>query len=610
MSNLSNEIVVDTEELSKQKQYAERLEKSGFDYGLAVGSAFAESMRNTYYKHTGTALDEIKDNAIEAGANEIHTALGFGDSDAKPNAIAVIDNGHGMVPSMLRLAVLWGGTHREGSRSGFGRFGFGLPSASVNQCRRFSVFSITQKGSWHGVTVDLDDMRDGKYTDRKSGRVVMPEAKPIEPPKWILDYIKSNFSSKKLSRGTVVLWEKVDRLKWKTTSAMSKNLLEHFGLTYRNYLRDVKMVFNGTTVEPVDPLFCTPGLRYYDLDQDRAIPLEPAEFDVLSKATGQKVKVRIRYSRFPNTFFSIEKSKDARRGNQNPRYHVNSENRGIIVCRMGRQLDVVEHTPWENFEKFRNDDRYWAAEIDFPAELDEELTVSNSKQGVVMSDRFWDLLKDAGMLAALKALRKYHTMEVDEKASAPEEPGQKRASEQSMAESAKFKRKRASAQPVEREAKAREALEAYVKEKSKETKRPETEVREEFLQEVKNHPYRVEFENMPGAPFFRVEQIGGLKVLRINRAHRFYSDVYAAPGNNRKMKASLELLLFVVGDCELDAQGNHERQTFYAVERAAWSEGLSSALEVLSQFVDQTEVVESGSDEPPDTEGDSESKAA
>lgn len=592
MSN-SKPKVVDVNELAKQTAYAESLEKSGFDYGLAVGSAFAESMRNTFYKHTGTALDEINDNGIEAGASEIHIALGYyGNSDAKPDAIATIDNGHGMVPSMLRLAVLWGGTHREGSRAGFGRFGFGLPSASVNQCRRFSVYSITEGGSWHSVVVDLDDMRDGKYTDRRTGRVVMPGATQTAPPEWVLDYIKKNFDEGELSHGTVVLWEKVDRLKWKTTAGMTKNLLEHFGTTYRNYLGSVKLVFNGTRVEPLDPLFTTPGFRYYDLDEQRAIPLDPAEFDVTSKATGEKVKIRIRYARFPLGFFSKDKSKDAQGNNANPRLAVVNEHRGIIVSRMGRQLDVVEHTPWQGLEKFTNNDRYWAAEIDFPAELDEELTVSNSKQGVVMSDRMWDLLKEAGLLATLRTLRKDYQTDVAAKRASSDEPNAKRASEQSMEESAKFKRKRAGTNPVEREKRAREAFEQHVKAKAREEKRPEAEVRRDFEEEVARHPYRVEFEHMPGAPFFRVEQIGGMKSLKINRAHRFYGDIYAAPGNGRRIKASLEILLFAIGECELDAQGNLERRTFYSVERAAWSETLGTALEMLSQFVNDTDIVD------------------
>jgi hypothetical protein len=210
-----------------------------------------------------------------------------------------------------------------------------------------------------------------------------------------------------------------------------------------------------------------------------------------------------------------------------------------------------------------------------------------------MSDRLWDLLKDQGsMLASLRHLRQLREAELGERDAKSDEPGDKRASEQSMEESAKFKRNRVGTDTVEREKRAREALEEHVKAKAKETRRPETEVRKEFEEEAKNHPYRVEFEPMPGAPFFRVEQIGGLKVLKINMSHRFYTDLYM--GSTRRNKAALEVLLFAIGECELDAQGNLDRRTFYAVERAAWSEGLSSALGVLQQFVHDTDVADSG----------------
>jgi hypothetical protein len=583
--------VADTSELRKQEKYAKGLVKQGFDFGLAVGSAFVESMRNTYYKHTGTALDELVDNSIEAGASNIHVALGYEDSEKKPMSIAVIDDGHGMVPEMIRLSVLWGGTHREGSRQGFGRFGFGLPSASVNQARRFSVFSRVDGGQWHHVTVDLDDIRAGKYTDKKTGRVVAPETAKGELPAWVTEYVKAHLPGGILNRGSVVVWEKLDRIKWKTTAAMTKNLLEHFGVTYRNYLSQTNLYFNAVRVEPTDPLFITPGYRYYDLDEDRAEPLEPAVFHVASKATGEKVPVRIRYARLPLSFFRVDKKKDAMRGNQNPRFSVMAENFGIIVCRMGRQIDVIEKTPWARFEKFGNDDRYWAAEIDFPAELDEELTVSNSKQGVVLSDRFWDLLQDAGMENALRQLRAY-VRDEQKKEQTKEPESEKRPSEQAMEESEKFKRKRADVDLVEREKKAKTALEQHVKRKMRDTDRDETDVRKEVEQEATMHPYRVEFERMPGAPFYRVEQIGGMQVLYINRAHRFFGDIYAAPDSTRRVRAALEVLLFSLGDCELDAQGNPDRAMFYAVERQAWSETLSGALEMLSRFVEQTEVVD------------------
>jgi len=583
--------VVDQSELSKQQAYADKLASQGFDFGLAVGSAFAESMRNTYYKNTGTTVDEIIDNSIEAGADNIHIALGYSEkSEKKPDAMAIIDNGHGMPMNMIRLAVLWGGTHREGSRTGFGRFGFGLPSASVNQARRYSVFSRVKGGNWNGVSIDLDDIRDGKYTD-KTGRVVAPEPKLIRPPKWVFDFIETEYPKGDLDSGTVILWEKLDRVTWKTTSTLTKNLSEHLGVTYRNYIGRVKITVNGEKIYPTDPLFVTAGYRYFDLDEDRAMPLENAVVSVAPKDGGQKVNMNVRYAYFNRSFYSIDKTKDANRGNQNQRWSVTNANHGIILNRMGRQIHVLDYTPWPGLERFSNDDRYWAVEIDFPAELDEEFTVSNSKQGAFPSDRIWDLLKQAGVENAIRSLRKARKKETDAH-KADKEPGaEARISEKSMLETEKFKRKRTDVDPEERERKAKEALEQFVKRTARETRREEGEIRKELEADAIKHPYRVQFDDLPGAPFFRVEQIGGMKVLFINREHRFFSDLYAATDGNRYFRASLEILLFVIGECELDSQSNPDRKLFYASERQEWSLLLSSALELLSRYVHETDIV-------------------
>jgi hypothetical protein len=588
-------------DLEKQKAYAESLAAKGFDYGFAVGTAFVESMRNTHYKHTGTALDELIDNSIEAGATQVCIALGYGGgSTAKPDALAVIDDGHGMPKGMLRPAAAWGGTHRhnEDTRTGFGRFGFGLPSASVNQARRFSIYAITEGDAvWRSVTVDLDDIAKGNYTD-DTGKVHVPEeVEGTEPPKWVLDHIAKHMPGGKLSHGTVVMWEKMDRIKWNTTKGMRDNLLQHFGVMFRNYLHKTGIKFDGTSVEPLDPLFITPGYRYFDEDEDRAKPLDPAEIEVKSKRNpDKKVKVTVRYALFPHRFFSKDKARDAL-GNSNSRFKVANDHRGIIVCRMGRQIDVVEHTPWRGLEKFRNDDRYWALEVDFPAELDEEFTIANSKQGVVMSDRIWDLLQDAGVERAIRALRKEITSMQKADAAKPEDPERARPSEASMKESEKFRRERAGGSSAEREAKAREQFEQYVKQKAKEQRRPEAAIRAEAQEEEAKHPYRVEFAGHPGAPFYRVVQRGGMKVLEINTAHRFYSDIYASSASNKFLRAGLEVLLFSMGEAELDAQGNQDKSAFYHVEKTAWSERLEVALDALSRFGHDMDTIDTSGDE-------------
>ena len=84
--------------------------------------------------------------------------------------------------------------------------------------------------------------------------------------------------------------------------------------------------------------------------------------------------------------------------------------------------------------------------------------------------------------------------------------------------------------------------------------------------------------------FFRVEQVGDQKVLYLNTEHRFYLDVYTGPESTPRLRACLEIVLFVIGECEIDAEPGSSRQLFYKVERGEWSKGLDIALDRLEQI--------------------------
>src|ERR1051326_7786733 len=86
-------------DLEEQRLYwRKKLSEAGFDYGLMITNAFVRGIRDIGYRHTGTALDELIDNAIQAGAQNVHIAFGYDGTTAKPTRIAVIDDGHGMDP--------------------------------------------------------------------------------------------------------------------------------------------------------------------------------------------------------------------------------------------------------------------------------------------------------------------------------------------------------------------------------------------------------------------------------------------------------------------------------------------------------------------------------
>lgn len=565
-------------DLEAQRAYTDQIDSDNFDFGLTVAGAFVRGIRDIGYRDTGRALDELVDNAIQAEATKVLVTFGFAAaSDAKPTAIAVVDNGHGMDPKMIRLAAIWGGTHRENDRTGFGRYGYGLPSSCVSQGRRFTVFSRVDGADLQAVTLDLDDITDGKLTDG-GGRIVVPEAQPATLPKWLTKDIEARFGKDGFPHGTIVLIEKLDQLSWKTKSGLERHLLQGLGTTYRNFLRGTTIWVGKTKVEPIDPLFITPGYRFYDLDSDRAEALDASSIEVRDPETRKpQGTIKVRYSSMPPTFARVNKTVE--RGKNNPRFSVLADHNGIIVMREGRQIDVVPRGGWLNVN---NDDRYWGVEIDVPATLDEEMSITTSKQRVILSERIWDLLDQHGVKANVIALRKrYDEDKAKLRTLREQRDDEQRASEQAMAASEKFEDERTPDTP-ERRLKNQESFDREVERRSKESGVPPEQVKDQLTRETQERPFRVHTESMAGAPFFRVGQIGGQKVLYLNTSHRFYKDVYAGPDSNPRMRAGLEVVLFAIGSGELNAEG--DLLTFYETERGRWSSRLNTALTQLSNI--------------------------
>jgi hypothetical protein len=92
----------------------------------------------------------------------------------------------------------------------------------------------------------------------------------------------------------------------------------------------------------------------------------------------------------------------------------------------------------------------------------------------------------------------------------------------------------------------------------------------------------VETEDMPGAPFFRCIQRGVQRVLLLNVADSFYSDLYAGSGSTPRLRAGLEVLLWALGEAEVDAEPGSDRRRFYERERASvWTPYLTDSLTSL-----------------------------
>lgn len=569
--------------LQQQKKYVDELKRRKFNFGLTVGDAFVRGIRDIGYKHTGTALDEQIDNGYQAGADQVHIVFGYGgaSSGKKPSELAVLDTGHGMEPDMIRAAVTWGGTHREGDRSGFGRYGYGLPSSAISQGHRYTVYSKIEGAELWSVTIDIDDIAAGHYTNEE-GLIVVPEARTAKLPAFVTKYIEEHLGGE-WTHGTIVVMEKLDKLDRTTTKGLHAFLMEHFGVTYHKLRGDFDITVNGELVQPIDPLFITPGYRYYDLDEERAEALEPIVIEVKDAQTKEvKGKLTARMSYMPPDFASIDKNQAATGKNANERFSILDKYNGFIFSRNGRIIDVVARNP---ITVLQNNDRYIKVEIDFPADLDEHFNIPTSKQRVDVSDAIWDRLREAGLGKAIQHLRdKANEKRAEMKERREREKNKKRASEEAMEKTAELTEARPSRGNEERKRqRGREGLEREASRRANETGQDKAAAQRELELEVKDRGYKVAFDNAPGGPFFRMEQIGGAKVLFINKATRFFQEVHSGPRSSPDVRAALELLLFSIGDRMLEAK--ETQRDWYHFEIGEWSRKMEVALGQLRQQV-------------------------
>ena len=511
--------------------------------GLVVPEAFVRGIRDLGYRSNGDALAELIDNSLQAYADRVDVVFGFdgGSSLKKPAQLAVVDNGHGMEPDMIRMAVMWGGTHRENDRHGLGRYGYGLPCASVSLGRRFTVFSALDGGGSHSVTVDLDRLTSGDYTDA-SGEIVVPAAELTSLPAFVADAIAVAYPDGWRS-GTVLLIEKLDRLEWTTVQGLRENLCRQFGVTYHKLRGDAAIYVDGQFVEPIDPLFLTPSFKFHDLDTDRAMPLDPVRIEARNPEDGAYLgAITLRYAWLPPSFGSVDKARDAVGVNANGRFPIMKDYHGLIFSRNGRLIDVQTRTPWTSFI---NNDRYIKVEVEFSATLDEAFGVTTSKQQVTVSPFAWELLLQAGLPKAIEQLRtKVKEAKLARRSSAlAPPPGERRLSERAM-----------SAQP------GAPGMQGQL--------------------DLRPPRYRTVFEHAAKEPFFKVDRSGGARTLHINMAHRFFTDIYDAPTATSDMRAALEIMLFAFGDAVLDAGAEQSPRTEAGL--TPWSRRLDQALEMLA----------------------------
>jgi hypothetical protein len=195
------------------------------------------------------ALADIVDNSVAAGARRV-------DIQFRPEPriyVAVVDDGKGMSGDFLLEAMRHGGTGPETDREvgDLGRFGLGLKTASLSQCRRLTVATV-QAGALAAAVWNLDRVEAER--DWVLQILEPQEASALPHVREVMDR----------GHGTVVVWEEFDRATaGESSRARAIGELvdlagEHLSLVFHRYIAadaepQLTIAINQRPLTAVDP---------------------------------------------------------------------------------------------------------------------------------------------------------------------------------------------------------------------------------------------------------------------------------------------------------------------------------------------------------------------
>ncbi len=210
--------------------------------------SFLQSARSFGYS-VDTAIADLIDNSITAKASEIKITYGI---DRYSSFVRIEDNGKGMTEKELSNAMKIGSINPLLPRheNDLGRFGLGLKTASFSQCRRLTIKSRNKSGKEFIRCWDLD------FVAKKKDWVLL-----LDCAEKISEKNLSGFSFD--GAGTIILWEKLDRLVESSELTSNKehfyrkfdNVQKHLGITFHRFIEEEKISITvlDNAIEPINP---------------------------------------------------------------------------------------------------------------------------------------------------------------------------------------------------------------------------------------------------------------------------------------------------------------------------------------------------------------------
>ena len=363
------------------------------DRSLFPSNFTIRALRDSRYHNTAYAIAELIDNSIEANAEQIDLLCmeKFQKVGARTqrrvSQVAVLDNGEGMDATILLDALKFGGGTRHNSDRGIGKYGMGLPTSSMSQCKRVDVWAW-QDGPdsvWHS-SIDADDIEKGDH------EVPIPDQKTPIPDVWRKagsDEIYEHQS------GTLVVWSKLDKIQWRTAHAIIENTSREVGRIHRHYInagihiiRAASFLENRPTKQEYERQFVANDPLY--LMKPTSVPEKPWDDEPMFKQWGEKyytpivdgreVTIEVKYSIVKPE--ALKTDRVTQNPGDMPRGKHARHNIGVSVVREDREIVLEDAFLREGGSAENPQNRWWGCEVLFFRHCDELFGVDHNKQMV------------------------------------------------------------------------------------------------------------------------------------------------------------------------------------------------------------------------------------
>lgn len=330
-----------------------------------------ESLRDIGYDFP-SAVADLVDNSVMAGAERIEVVIQF---DGSKSSVAIADDGSGMSPNGLVEALRFGSRRSYGAGD-LGRYGLGLKTASLSQCRSVMVVSRrVSNGPVAARELDLDTI-----IEWDDWLITAPDKKKTEWARALLDE----------NAGTVVVWRNLDRVLpernpeggWakRRLEGLAKKTADHLSMVFHRFLdgsaaRPLVILVNGEKLAPWDP---------FARDEERTQSLGRQTFE-LSTADHLGTVTLNRYVLPAKDQFSSLARFEALSGPLKW-----NRQQGLYVYRAGR---LVQWGGWAGIRGIDEHLKLGRASLDFDTQLDDLFQINVAKMRVSVPVQLKQLLE-------------------------------------------------------------------------------------------------------------------------------------------------------------------------------------------------------------------------